>query len=161
MIQIAGLHIPSFSTWAQLTGSSLKIAVNNGYCFAGNAALFGCSDFRIATKTSWIGMAGPAMIEGGGLGVFEPTDIGPVSVHEQNGVVDYVADNEEDATLIAKNSLLIFKALSANFQSRIKKFFVISCLRTGVIPMRFEILSIQWLMKIVFWSSGKTSVKVL
>jgi len=109
LIQIAGLHIPSFSTWAQLTGSSLKIAVNNGYCFAGNAALFGCSDFRIATKTSWIGMAGPAMIEGGGLGVFEPTDIGPVSVHEQNGVVDYVADNEEDATLIAKKLLAYFQ----------------------------------------------------
>ena len=77
LIQIAGLHIPSFSSWAQLSGTSLKIAVNNGYCFAGNAALFGCSDFRIATKTSWIGMAGPAMIEGAGLGVFEPTDIVP------------------------------------------------------------------------------------
>ena len=71
-----------------------KIAVNNGYCFAGNAALFGCSDFRIATKSSWIGMAGPHDRRGG-LGVFEPTDIGPVSVHEKNGVVDYVADNEE------------------------------------------------------------------
>ena len=46
----------------------------NGYCFAGNAALFGCSDFRIATKNSWIGMAGPAMIEGGGLGIFDPEE---------------------------------------------------------------------------------------
>ena len=59
-------------------------------------------------------MAGPAMIEGGGLGVFEPTDIGPVSVHEKNGVVDYVADNEEEATEIAKQIFLIFKVLSAN-----------------------------------------------
>ena len=115
LIQMAGLHIPSFSTWAQLTGSSLKIAVNNGYCFAGNAALFGCSDFRIATKTSWIGMAGPAMIEGGGLGVFEPTDIGPVSVHEQNGVVDYIADNEEEATLIAKKLLSYFQGSVSEF----------------------------------------------
>ena len=105
---MAGLHIPSFSTWAQLTGNSLKIAVNNGYCFAGNAALFGCSDFRIATKTSWIGMAGPAMIEEVRLGVFEPTDIGPVSVHEKNGVVDYVAENEEQATLIAKKASFLF-----------------------------------------------------
>ena len=115
LIQIAGLHIPSFSTWAQLSGTSLKIAVNNGYCFAGNAALFGCSDFRIATKTSWIGMAGPAMIEGGGLGVFEPTDIGPVSVHEQNGVVDYVAENEEEATEIAKQILSYFQGPVSKF----------------------------------------------
>ena len=115
LTQIAGLHIPSFSSWAQLTGSSLKIAVNNGYCFAGNAALFGCSDFRIATKTSWIGMAGPAMIEGGGLGVFEPTDIGPVSVHEKNGVVDYVANNEEEATLIAKKLLSYFQGSIEDF----------------------------------------------
>ena len=115
LTQIAGLHIPSFSSWAQLTGTSLKIAVNNGYCFAGNAALFGCSDFRIATKTSWIGMAGPAMIEGGGLGVFEPTDIGPVSVHEKNGVVDYVANNEEEATLIAKKLLSYFQGSIEDF----------------------------------------------
>ena len=115
LTQIAGLHIPSFSSWAQLTGRSLKIAVNNGYCFAGNAALFGCSDFRIATKTSWIGMAGPAMIEGGGLGVFEPTDIGPVSVHEKNGVVDYVATNEEEATLIAKKLLSYFQGSIEDF----------------------------------------------
>ena len=115
LTQIAGLHIPSFSSWAQLTGTSLKIAVNNGYCFAGNAALFGCSDFRIATKTSWIGMAGPAMIEGGGLGVFEPTDIGPVSVHEKNGVVDYVAENEEEATLIAKKLLSYFQGSIEDF----------------------------------------------
>ena len=115
LTQIAGLHIPSFSSWAQLTGTSLKIAVNNGYCFAGNAALFGCSEFRIATKTSWIGMAGPAMIEGGGLGVFEPTDIGPVSVHEKNGVVDYVANNEEEATLIAKKLLSYFQGSIEDF----------------------------------------------
>ncbi|MBE9539042.1 MAG: biotin carboxylase, partial [Proteobacteria bacterium] len=66
--QIAGLNIESFGTWAKL--SVPRIAVNNGYCFAGNAALFGCADFTIATRNSWIGMAGPAMIEGGGLGSF-------------------------------------------------------------------------------------------
>jgi acetyl-CoA carboxylase carboxyltransferase component len=113
--QITGLHIPSFSSWAQLTGNCLKIAVNNGYCFAGNAVLFGCSDFKIATKNSWIGMAGPAMIEGGGLGVFEPTDIGPIEVQEKNGVVDYVTENEEEATLIAKQLL-------SYFQGPIEKF---------------------------------------
>ncbi|MFM7272837.1 MAG: carboxyl transferase domain-containing protein, partial [Gammaproteobacteria bacterium] len=75
--QIAGLCVPSFARWAALRGRSLRIAVNNGFCFAGNAALFGCADIRIATRESWIGMAGPAMIEGGGLGVHEPTAIGP------------------------------------------------------------------------------------
>ena len=78
--QIAGLNIKSFSTWAALSGVVPRIAVNNGYCFAGNAALFGCADFTIATRKSWIGMAGPAMIEGGGLGRVEPDAVGPLSV---------------------------------------------------------------------------------
>ncbi len=87
---IAGLHVPSFSTWARLSGQCLRIAVNNGYCFAGNAALFGCADIRIATKQSWIGMAGPAMIEGGGLGKYSPDEIGPVESTIQRSS-DYVA----------------------------------------------------------------------
>ena len=76
-VQFAGLQIPSFSNWAKLKGKSLRVAVNNGYCFAGNAALFGTADFCISTKNSWLGMAGPAMIEGGGLGKVNPKDIGP------------------------------------------------------------------------------------
>ena len=107
--QIAGLNIKSFSTWAKLSGKVPRIAVNNGYCFAGNAALFGCADFTIATRTSWIGMAGPAMIEGGGLGVFAPTDIGPIDVQEKNGVVDIVAEDEPDATRIARVLLSYFQ----------------------------------------------------
>ena len=78
--QIAGLNLPTFARWAGLTGVVPRIAVNNGYCFAGNAALFGSADLRVATRSSCIGMAGPAMIEGGGLGRFEPTAIGPVSM---------------------------------------------------------------------------------
>ena len=101
-VSMAGLNYPTFHRWAALTGKVSRIAVNNGYCFAGNAALFGAADIRIATRSSWIGMAGPAMIEGGGLGQFAPTDIGPLPVHEKNGVVDIVADNEPHATLIAQ-----------------------------------------------------------
>src|SRR6056297_290862 len=107
--QIAGLNISSFATWARLSGRVPRIAVNNGYCFAGNAALFGCADFTIATRTSWIGMAGPAMIEGGGLGRFEPTEIGPIDVQEKNGVVDIVADDEAHATALAKQLLAYFQ----------------------------------------------------
>lgn len=107
--QIAGLDVPSFANWAGLSGRVPLIAVNNGYCFAGNAALFGCADIRIATKTSWIGMAGPAMIEGGGLGSFKPTDIGPIGVQANNGVVDLVADNEAHATALAQSCLSYFQ----------------------------------------------------
>jgi len=109
LTQIAGLNIESFSTWAKLSGVVPRIAVNNGYCFAGNAALFGCADFAIATRNSWIGMAGPAMIEGGGLGSFAPTDIGPIDVQEKNGVVDIVAEDEAHATHLARQLLSYFQ----------------------------------------------------
>lgn len=107
--QIAGLNIKSFRSWAALSGKVPRIAVNNGYCFAGNAALFGCADFCIATRNSWIGMAGPAMIEGGGLGKHEPTAIGPIEMQERNGVVDIVADDEAHATAIARQLLSYFQ----------------------------------------------------
>ena len=107
--QIAGLNIKSFRNWAGLSGKVPRIAVNNGYCFAGNAALFGCADFCIATRSSWIGMAGPAMIEGGGLGTFEPTAIGPIDVQEKNGVVDIVAEDEAHATALAQQLLSYFQ----------------------------------------------------
>ena len=105
---IAGLNVTSFSAWASLSGVVPRIAVNNGNCFAGNAALFGCADIRIATRSSSIGMAGPAMIEGGGLGKCKPTEIGPTDVQSKNGVVDIVAEDEAEATAIAKKLLGYF-----------------------------------------------------
>jgi acetyl-CoA carboxylase carboxyltransferase component len=113
---IAGLHITSFLVWARLSGRVPRIAVNNGYCFAGNAALFGCADITIATRASWIGMAGPAMIEGGGLGVFEPTQIGPIEVQEANGVVDIVAADEAHATALAKKCMGYFQGNLDNWR---------------------------------------------
>ena len=115
--QIAGLNVATFSKWASLTGSSLRIAVSNGYCFAGNAALFGTADFRIATENSWIGMAGPAMIEGGGLGKYEPTDIGPSSMHEMNGTIDFLAKDEKEATDVAKKLLSYFQGKKESFET--------------------------------------------
>ena len=106
---IAGLHVPTFALWGGLTGRCLRIAINNGFCFAGNAALFGCADIRIATKNSWIGMAGPAMIEGGGLGSYSPKEIGPSEVNEKNGVIDLVAKDEAEATDFAKKILSYFQ----------------------------------------------------
>lgn len=105
----SGLQCQSFATWASLQGKVPRISVANGYCFAGNAALFGAADITIATQSSWIGMAGPAMIEGGGLGVVKPTDIGPSANQAKNGVIDILVDNEQQAAEMAKRCLLYFQ----------------------------------------------------
>ena len=109
LVKIAGLNVTSFSEWAALSGVVPRIAVNNGYCFAGNAALFGCADITIATKQSWIGMAGPVMIEGGGMGNYSPTDIGSIDVQTENSVVDLVVEDEAEATELAKKVLAYFQ----------------------------------------------------
>ena len=106
----SGLQCASFGTWAGLSGLVPRISVANGYNFAGNAALFGAADITIATKTSWIGMAGPAMIEGGGLGTFKPTDIGPIDVQSGNGTVDIVVEDEVEAAEVAVKILGYFQS---------------------------------------------------
>ena len=107
--QIAGLNVPTFATWASLNTGKPRIAVNNGYCFAGNAVLYGAADLRVATRASCIGMAGPAMIEGGGLGVFRPDDIGPAEAQYRNGVIDLLVEDEAAATAMAKRLLWYFQ----------------------------------------------------
>ena len=99
----AGLNVPSFRHFAAHKGP--KIGIVAGYCFAGNAALFGVCDLRIATVQSWIGMGGPAMIEGGGLGVVKPTQIGPSDVQVKTGVIDLLADDEAAAVAATKQVL--------------------------------------------------------
>ena len=100
-----GLNVPTFHAWAALSGVIPRITINHGFCFAGNAALFGAGDIRIATEASFIGMAGPAMIEGGGLGSFAPTQIGPVNEHVKNGGIDILAKDESDAIRFARQAL--------------------------------------------------------
>ncbi|MEO1595604.1 MAG: carboxyl transferase domain-containing protein [Pseudomonadota bacterium] len=100
--QVTGLDVPTFARWARLAGRVPRIAVNHGYCFAGNALLFGCADLRIATRASSIGMAGPAMIEAGGLGNFKASEIGPAELHAAQGTVDLLADDEASATTQAR-----------------------------------------------------------
>jgi acetyl-CoA carboxylase carboxyltransferase component len=119
--QIAGLNVPTFARWAALGGRVPRIAVNNGYCFAGNAALFGAADVRIATRRSWIGMAGPAMIEGGGLGRFDPQDIGPSSTQLRNGVIDRLAENEAQATRLARQVLGYLQGRVADWDSEVQE----------------------------------------
>ncbi len=117
LVSMAGLNVPTFHRWAALAGKVPRIAVNHGFCFAGNAALFGAADLRIATEASCIGMAGPAMIEGGGLGSWKPQDIGPVSVHRKNGVVDIVVADEAEATAMAKRVLACVQGPLSDWQS--------------------------------------------
>jgi acetyl-CoA carboxylase carboxyltransferase component len=85
------------------------VGIVHGRCFAGNAALLGCSDVIIATRASNIGMGGPAMIEGGGLGVFAPEDIGPSEVQHGNGVIDLLVDDEPQAVAAARHYLSFFQ----------------------------------------------------
>ncbi len=108
-IGVSGLDCLAFLWFAQLSGTVPLIGVNAGYCFAGNAAILGCCDVVIATEDSNIGMGGPAMIEGGGLGVFEPTAIGPIGVQRANGVVDVVVADETEAVAVAKRCLGYFQ----------------------------------------------------
>jgi acetyl-CoA carboxylase carboxyltransferase component len=117
-VNIAGLNITSFATWAGMSGLVPRIAVNNGYCFAGNAVLFGCADITIATRQSFIGMAGPAMIEGGGLGSFRPDQVGPADVQEKNGVIDIIAEDEAHATMLARQVLGYFQGPVKRWQAQ-------------------------------------------
>jgi acetyl-CoA carboxylase carboxyltransferase component len=106
---VAGLHVGSFAAFARLSGQVPVVGIAAGRCFAGNAALLGCSDVIIATRQSNIGMGGPAMVEGGGLGVFRPEDIGPADVQHANGVIDLLVDDEAQAVAAARHYLSFFQ----------------------------------------------------
>ncbi|MFJ6133822.1 carboxyl transferase domain-containing protein [Janibacter terrae] len=105
----SGLDVPTFATMGRLSGLVPTIGIAAGRCFAGNAALLGCCDVIIATRDSTIGMGGPAMIEGGGLGVFAPEEVGPIEVQGGNGVVDVVVDDEAEAVEVAQGYLGYFQ----------------------------------------------------
>jgi acetyl/propionyl-CoA carboxylase alpha subunit/acetyl-CoA carboxylase carboxyltransferase component len=104
-----GGYVRGFELWARMSAVAPMIGITSGRCFAGNASALGCCDVIIATKGSNIGMGGPAMIEGGGLGIFKPEEIGPVAVQEPNGVIDILAEDEADAVRVAKQYLAYFQ----------------------------------------------------
>ncbi|MCL4122370.1 UNVERIFIED_CONTAM: hypothetical protein GTU68_042967 [Idotea baltica] len=108
-VGFAGLDCLAFAYWGKLSGLVPMIGINSGYCFAGNAAILACCDVIIATEDSYIGMAGPAMIEGGGLGTYHPTEIGPIDVQEGNGVVDIRVADEAEGVAVAKEYLSYFQ----------------------------------------------------
>ncbi len=108
-VGVAGLDCMAFNYWGKLSGLVPLVGVNSGRCFAGNAALLGCCDVVIATRNSNIGMGGPAMIEGGGLGIFRPEEVGPVEVQVPNGVVDIPVEDEREGVEVARKYLSYFQ----------------------------------------------------
>lgn len=107
--KVAGLDQPSFLQYARLTALAPRIGIVSGRCFAGNAVFAGSSDLLIATRNATLGMAGPAMIEGGGLGVYTAEEVGPMSVQVANGVVDLLAEDERDAARLARQVMSYFQ----------------------------------------------------
>ena len=106
---VGGLDVMTFYLFAKLSGLMPRIAIVGGYCFAGNAALAGCADVIIATEKTSIGMGGPAMIEGGGLGKFHPSEVGPAKVQTETGVIDILVKDEAAAVQAAKQYLSYFQ----------------------------------------------------
>ena len=106
---VTGLDTAAFALFGALSGKVPLVGVVSGRCFAGNAALLGCCHVIIATPDANIGMGGPAMVEGGGLGVFTPEDVGPSSVQVANGVIDVLAADEKEAVGVARRYLSYFQ----------------------------------------------------
>ncbi|NLB18566.1 MAG: biotin carboxylase, partial [Syntrophomonadaceae bacterium] len=104
-VVVAGLDLSTFAMFGGFSGKAPLIGIVSGPCFAGNAALLGCCDVIIAAKNSNIGMGGPVMIEGGGLGVFKTEEVGPIDVQAKNGVVDIVVEDDTEAVAVGKKYL--------------------------------------------------------
>ena len=105
---VAGLDCMAFAYFGRLSGLVPLIGIASGRCFAGNAAILGCCDVVIATRDANIGMGGPAMIEGGGLGVYRPDEVGPVEDQVASGVIDVLVEDEDAAVAVAKQYLSYF-----------------------------------------------------
>jgi acetyl-CoA carboxylase carboxyltransferase component len=116
-VAVAGLDLTTFASFAGLSGKVPLVGIVSGPCFAGNAALLGCCDVIIATRSSNIGMGGPVMIEGGGLGVFTPEEIGPMDVQAGNGVVDVLVDDDQEALAVAKQYLSYFQGAVSEWKA--------------------------------------------
>ena len=114
---VTGLDVPTFAQFAALSGLVPLVGIVSGYCFAGNAALLGCCDVIIATKNTSLGMGGPAMIEGGGLGVYKPQEVGPVSFQTTNGVIDILVEDEREATEAARQYLSYFQGATTDWRA--------------------------------------------
>ena len=116
-VMVAGLDLSTFGAFARLSGRVPVVGLVSGFCFAGNAALLGCCDVIIATRNSNIGMGGPVMIEGGGLGVFRPEEVGPIDVQKQNGVVDIAVNDDVEMVAVARQYLSYFQGATSQWEA--------------------------------------------
>lgn len=111
---VSALDTRAFKLWAALSGVVPRIAIVKGRCFAGNAVIAGCSDLIVATEDASIGMGGPAMIAGGGLGDVHPDEVGPISMQQPNGVVDVVVADEAEAVAVTKRLIGYFQGATGS-----------------------------------------------
>jgi len=116
-VVVAGLDLATFAMFARLSGKVPLVGIVSGRCFAGNAVLLGCCDVIIAAQNANIGMAGPVMIEGGGLGSFKPEDIGPMDVQTKNGVVDIAVADDVEAVAVARKYLSYFQGAISQWEA--------------------------------------------
>ncbi|MBK6885408.1 MAG: biotin carboxylase [Tetrasphaera sp.] len=143
-IVASGLDVETFAHMGRLSGWVPTVAVVTGRCFAGNAAVAGCCDVVIATRDATIGMAGPAMIEGGGLGRFAPEEIGPMSVQGPNGVVDIVVEDDAAAIAAARRYLGYVQGSRADWSARDQRE-----LRVGIPENRKQAYAVRSLIEIL------------
>jgi acetyl-CoA carboxylase carboxyltransferase component len=133
-----------FEFWGKLSGTVPLVGVNSGRCFAGNAAILGCCDVIIATKDSALGMGGPAMVEGGGLGVFRPEEIGPIRVMQANGTIDVLVEDEAEAVAVAKKYLAYFQGPLADWTCADQRL-----LRRAIPENRLRVYDIRKLIELI------------
>ncbi len=139
---VAGLNNHTFSQFAALSGKVPVVGIVHGRCFAGNAALVGCADVIIATQSSNLGMGGPAMIEGGGLGTFKPEDIGPSDIQSANGVIDVLVADEVQAVQVAKQYVSYFQGRLSHWTSPDQRL-----LRQAIPENRLRVYDVRQVMR--------------
>ncbi len=144
-VGVAGLDCLAFWLFGRLSGLVPLVGITSGYCFAGNAALLGCCDVVIATEGSSIGMGGPAMIEGGGLGVYPPGEVGPVEDQWANGVVDLRVADEAAAVAAAKKYLSYFQGPLPDWEAADQRL-----LRSSIPENRVRVYDIRRVLTTMF-----------
>ncbi|RAK59000.1 carbamoyl-phosphate synthase large subunit [Phenylobacterium hankyongense] len=136
--------VRGFEYWGKLSGAVPLVGINSGRCFAGNAAILGCCDVIIATRDSALGMGGPAMVEGGGLGVFRPEEIGPIQVMQANGTIDVLVEDEAEAVATARKYLGYFQGPVADWTCADQRL-----LRRSIPENRLRVYDIRKLIETV------------
>jgi acetyl-CoA carboxylase carboxyltransferase component len=141
---VSGLDLATFAMFAKLSGKVPVVGIVSGRCFAGNAVLLGCCDVIIAAQNANIGMAGPVMIEGGGLGVFKPEDIGPMDVQTKNGVVDIAVADDTEAVAVARKYLAYFQGAISRWEAADQRL-----LRTIIPEQRRYVYDVRTVIKTI------------